>query len=53
MHIITVFFFAIDVLNIYHTESLEMERQVKFKINATKMTLSYTSDLDYSTQTQC
>lgn len=39
-----MFFFGIDVLNIYHTESLEMGRQVKFKINATKRALPYTSD---------
>lgn len=29
-----------DVLNTYHTEGLKMERQVKFKINTTRMTLT-------------
>lgn len=55
----TVFFFGIDVLNIYHTESLEMGRQVKFKINATKRALPHTSTLqcklsvDLNAQMRC
>lgn len=58
-YILLCSFFGIDVLNIYHTESLEMGRQVKFKINATKRALPHTSTLqcklsvDLNAQMRC